>query len=60
MNGPFPAGMDDIKVFKRKGLRKELCQRKKKAIGDKGYNGSPDEVSTFNAHDKSSVKMFKR
>jgi len=60
MNGPFPAGLNDISVFKKKGLREELRRRNKKAIGDKGYNGSPDEVSTFNAHDKKSVKMFKR
>lgn len=60
MNGPFPAGMNDISVFKGKGLREELQRRGKKAIGDKGYNGSPREVSTFNAHDNPGVRMFKR
>ena len=50
MNGPYPAGMNDISVFKRKGLRRELRRREKKAIGDKGYTGSPAEISVFIVH----------
>ena len=57
MSGPFPAGMNDISVFKKKGLREELRRRGKKGIGDKGYYGS-SSVCTYNAHDNPGVKMF--
>jgi len=59
MAGPFPAGTNDITVFREKGLRAELIRRKQKAIGDKGYNGEPKYVSTFNAHDNAGVRLFK-
>ena len=59
MNGPFKAGRSDVKIFKNDGLKALLKSMGKKAIGDKGYNGHPDECSTFNAHDCRGVKKFK-
>ena len=59
MNGPFKAGSSDNKIFSKKGLKARLQSINKKAIGDKGYNGHPNECSTFNAHDSRAVKKFK-
>ena len=59
MAGAIPVGTNDITVFRGKGLRAELIRRKQKAIGDKGYNGEPKYVSTFNAHDNAGVRLFK-
>jgi len=47
-----------ISVFRGKGLL-ELKRRQQSAIGDKGYNGEPKHVSTYNSHDNAGVKLFK-
>jgi hypothetical protein len=36
MNGPFKAGMNDITIFTKKGLKEKLRDTGKKAIGDGG------------------------
>jgi hypothetical protein len=59
MNGPFPAGSNDISIFSNKGLEHKLQQLQKKAIGDAGYNGHYETVSTPNAIDSYGVKLFK-
>jgi len=59
MNGPFKAGRSDKKVFKEKGLMDKLKTIGKKAIGDQGYIGYQDLISTYNAHDTRGVKKFK-
>lgn len=59
MNGPFPAGRSDNKIFKNDGLKEKLESIGKKAIGDRGYNGHPNVCSTYNAHDSRNVKKFK-
>ena len=59
INGPFPAGSNDISIFRKKCLLEELSRRGKKAIGDSGYNGGPQYLSTPNAHDNKAVKLFK-
>ena len=59
MRGPFPAGSNDITIFRVRGLRDQLIERQQKAIGDKGYDGGPNCVSTYNAHDNEGVKLFK-
>ena len=59
MNGPFPAGPNDKSNFVNQGLKQKLKDLKKKALGDKIYNGHPNEVSTFNAYDSKAVKSFK-
>jgi DDE superfamily endonuclease len=59
MNGPFKAGTSDVKIFRDRGLKEKLISIKKKAIGDRGYNGHTNEVSTYNAHDCRGVRKFK-
>mmetsp|Transcript_49 Transcript_49/g.73 ORF Transcript_49/g.73 Transcript_49/m.73 type:complete len:339 (+) Transcript_49:84-1100(+) len=58
MNGPFPAGMSDQKIFKEEGLQEKLVALGKKAIADSGYSGP--QISTRNeAYDSDSVRIFK-
>jgi hypothetical protein len=59
LNGPFPAGTNDVKTFSRHGLKQKLLDASKKAIGDKGYVGHPEAVSTYNVHDSRGVTKFK-
>ena len=60
MNGPHKAGANDKTIFAFPGgLKEVLAQEGVKAIGDKFYNGHPNEVSTFNAQDSHEVKRFK-
>ena len=60
MNGSFPAGPNDKANFMREhGLRDKLATIGKKAVGDKGYTGFPDQCSTFNAFDDPAVQEFK-
>ncbi|MEL7342975.1 MAG: transposase family protein [Bacteroidota bacterium] len=61
MNGPFKAGVNDVKIFSERGLQAKLAECRKKAIGDRGYRGKEYEkqVSTYNAHDSRNVKKFK-
>lgn len=56
INGPFPAGQNDMKVF-----RKELMSKipaNCRAIGDDGYRGEPLKVSTKNVFNSDKVKKF--
>jgi len=60
MNGPFKPGVyNDNQIFDLKGLRNQLESVGKKALGDKIYNGHPDQCSTFNAVDSEAVRTFK-
>jgi len=60
MNGPFKAGQNDNGIFSKAGGLKEVLKSiGKKALGDKGHTGHPDECSTFNAFDDPQVKSLK-
>ena len=60
LRGPFKAGKwNDAKIFREKGLMRKLQRSGKKAIGDEGYRGFPDEMSTANSLDSDDVKQFK-
>jgi DDE superfamily endonuclease len=59
MNGPYPAGSNDISVFCKKGLQRKLQDLQKKAIGDAGYSGHPETISAPNTMDSNGVKLFK-
>jgi len=60
LHGPFPAGTNDVTIFKKKGGLKTLLRRRgKMAIGDGGYSGHPYQVSTFNRHDTEQCRKFK-
>jgi len=60
-NGPFEAGTyNDAKIFNEKGLRAKLQQCAKCAIGDGGYRGYRDCMSTPNIrYDDPEVRKFK-
>jgi DDE superfamily endonuclease len=61
MSGPHKAGQNDKTIFvKAGGLKEALRDAHVKAIGDKFYNGHPNEVSCFNAYDSEDVREFKR
>lgn len=62
MNGPFPAGTNDITIFKTKGLGEKLRELGKKAIADGGYHSIDDFdiLTTPNSLDSKPVKKFKR
>ncbi len=51
MNGPFKAGLNDITIFTNEGLKEKLRATGKKAIGDGGYSGHSQQISTPNSHD---------
>lgn len=60
LNGPFPAGFSDRKIFKEFGLKEKLKTTGKKGIADGGYTGHPNQLSTpNNRHDDKNVKTFK-
>ena len=59
MNGPFPAGENDISIFVTHGLKDKLRAAGKRAIGDLGYRGHPNAVSVPNPSDGEDVTKFK-
>jgi DDE superfamily endonuclease len=61
MNGPFPAGCSDLKIFKEDGLKAKLIAAKKMCIADGGYAGCDHihQCSTPNINDSQPVRRFK-
>lgn len=60
INGPFKAGTNDLEIFLQPGgLKARLLQAGKKAIGDKGYRGHHEAVSTQNSTDDRPIRKFK-
>lgn len=57
MNGPFKAGKPDIAIF-NEGLT-ALIPDGRKVIGDNGYVGHKDKLTTPNRHDDPAVRKFK-
>ena len=59
VNGPYPAGeFNDIQTFRTKGLKDKIPVGKR-LIGDKGYKGEPDSISTQNDLDPREIAEFK-
>ncbi|CAB9507096.1 unknown protein [Seminavis robusta] len=60
IEGPFPAAKHDISVFRSK-LKKQMEEKApgKLAIGDRGYRGEPELISTPSSHDNQDVRDFK-
>jgi len=56
INGPFPASMHDITVFRSK--LKSMIPDGKKVIADNGYNGEQC-ISAPNSHDPPELRKFK-
>ena len=60
MNGYFlPGKVNDNTIFAEHGVKEKLASIGKKALGDKIYNGHPDECSTFNSVDAAVVSKCK-
>jgi DDE superfamily endonuclease len=60
MNGPFPAGMNDIQIFSSPGgLREKLAGTGLRLIADHGYRGADDLLSRPNSLDSPQVAKFK-
>ncbi len=57
MNGPFPAGGNDITVFKTRGLKDRMSSNLH-IIADNGYPGKPNLLIP-NRDDSQAVKKFK-
>jgi DDE superfamily endonuclease len=58
INGPFPAGTSDSSIFQYGGL-KDMIPAGKRAVGDKGYVGMSQVVTTRNRFDQPFVREFK-
>ena len=64
--GPYPAGVNDLTVF-RKHLKAKMLESREaspknvqfRAIGDKGYKGERDVLSVPSSHDADVVRDFK-
>lgn len=60
VNGPFPAGENDKKMFEKpNGLASKLKEGQL-VIGDEGYVGNPEKVGTRNSMDTPRVKDLKK
>lgn len=62
--GPYPAGVNDITVFRKHLMGKVLDSRKEsgvkhRVIGDKGYRGESEILSVPTSHDTEEVRDFK-
>ena len=51
MNGPFPAGTNNVSIFVHGGLLEKMRETNKREIADRGYKGYPEILSTPNNHD---------
>jgi hypothetical protein len=58
INGPFPAGQNDMKVFKKPGGLMSKIPNGCRAIGDEGYRGVPSKVSTRNDYNAVELNRF--
>jgi len=57
INGPFPAGHNDILIF-TKALKDKIPDGRR-AIGDEGYRGYPEKIRTRNKYDTPEMKRFR-
>ena len=59
IHGPFPAGQNDMGIFKKENGLLSRIPPGKKVIADEGYVGEPDCVATRNTFDCALLKQFK-
>lgn len=60
INGPFPAGENDMLVFRKDGGLMSIIPKGKLVVADEGYRGEPNVCSTRNTFDDDDVKRFKK
>jgi hypothetical protein len=59
VNGPFPAGQNDIQMYRKDDGLKSKIPAGKRVIADQGYLGEA-QITTRNSQDSPAVKAFKR
>ena len=60
INGPYPASYHDARIFAMPGgLAQKLRASGLKMIGDRGYGGNSDTISTMNSRDSPEVSKLK-
>jgi hypothetical protein len=57
VNGPFPAGQNDITIYRKPNGLKSKIPANKRVIADEGYKGEA-QISTRNPFDSRAVKKF--
>jgi hypothetical protein len=60
INGPFPAGKNDLRFFRKEGGLMSKIPEGRQTIGDQGYVGEPDKVATRNEFDTPEVREQKK
>ena len=60
VNGPFPTGQNDKKIFNMPGGLASKLKEGQLCIGDEGYVGNPEKVTTRNSLDTLRVKNLKK
>lgn len=59
INGPKKASTHDITIFREPNGLKEKMPQGKLVIGDKGYRGEKQMISTPNSHEPDELRKFK-
>jgi hypothetical protein len=59
VNGPFPAGQNDLQSFQKPGRLKGRIPTGKRVVGDKGYKDEL-QISTRNPLDTPAIKALKK
>jgi hypothetical protein len=57
--GPYPAGNSDLTVYRMRDGIKHMIPHGSRLIGDRGYVGEPETISTPNDHDTLRAAQFK-
>ena len=60
INGPFPAGQNDLAIYRKPNGLKTKIPPGKLVVGDEGYMGEDEQVSTRNPFDSPELRNFKR
>jgi hypothetical protein len=60
INGPFPAGLPDLNIYRAPGGLKSQLQEGEYVFADQGYRGEPDKLRLRNPFDTDAVKEAKR
>jgi hypothetical protein len=59
INGPFPAGQNDISIYRKPNGLKSKIPANKRVIGDEGYKGEPGQISIRNPFDTPAIRDLK-
>jgi hypothetical protein len=59
INGPFPAGVPDMSVFRSDDGIMNKIPPERRLIADRGYNGCDEKLSVPNDHDTLRASKFK-